>query len=521
MTFRVTYSVLEADMTELHREFDAALAVVRLDLGATFPSWVAGQPLESGDLLESRSPADTRVVLARFHRTPPLALTTAVDSARAAQRKWATLQTWQERVARIRRAAELISERRMQLAAVMSLEVGKNRLESLGDVEEAADLLRYYAGQVEESHGFSRSLGRLSPNEDTRDLLRPYGVFAVISPFNFPAALAAGMSGAALLAGNAVLLKPSEETPWCAQGLYEAFRDAGLPDGLFQVLHGEGESIGAALARHPGIDGVAFTGSSRVGFELHRLMSQGRIRPCLLEMGGKNAAIVCDSADLDAAVEGCARSAFGLSGQKCSALSRIYVARGRQRELLDKLAARARAMAIDDPTRAGVDMGPVINAAAIERYERAAADARADGVVHVGGERLRGGAFDHGHFVAPTIASVPRGHRLTRDELFLPFVVVEEFDGIDEAIELANGVPYGLTAGIFTARPEEVELFMERVEAGVLYSNRKTGATTGAWPGVQSFCGWKASGSTGKGGCGPYYVAQFAREQSQTRMGDA
>src|SRR5262249_18768311 len=173
------------------------------------------------------------------------------------------------------------------------------------------------------------------------------------------------------------------------------------------------------------------------------------------------------------------------------------------------------------PTRAGVDMGPVINAEAVARYERASAEARADGAVHVGGERLRGAAFDHGHFVAPTIASVPRGHRLARDELFLPFVLVEAVDGLDEAIRLANDAAYGLTAGIFSERREDIDAFMARSEAGVLYANRRTGATTGAWPGVQSFCGWKGSGSTGKGGCGPFYVAQFAREQSQTRMGDA
>jgi 1-pyrroline-5-carboxylate dehydrogenase len=521
MAFRITYSVLDADLTELHKEFDAALAEVKGTLGTAFPSWVEGKPLETGDLMESRAPADTRVVLARFHRAPASVLDRAVNAAKAAQKKWAALP-WQERVATVRKAAELISQRRLKLSAIMSLEVGKNRLESLGDVEESADLLRYYAGQVEETNGFSRPLGKLSPNENTRDVLKPYGVFAVISPFNFPTALAAGMSGGALLAGNAVILKPSEETPWCAQGLYECLRDAGLPEGLFQVLHGEGEKIGAALAKHPGIDGVAFTGSTQVGLELHRTMSTGRIRPALLEMGGKNAAIVCESADLEAAVEGCARSAFGLSGQKCSALSRIYVHRSKHGQFVEGLVERAKKIAIGDPTRADVYLGPVINAAAVARYEKAAAEVRSGGgTIHHGGARLSEGELAHGHFVAPTIAAVPRAHRLVREELFLPFVLVEPFDTLDEAIGLANDVPYGLTGGIFSGKQEEIEQFMERAEAGVLYANRKTGATTGAWPGVQSFCGWKGSGSTGKGGCGPYYVSQFAREQSQTRMGAA
>src|SRR5580700_203041 len=394
MTFRITYSVIDADLTELHREFDAALASVRSSLGRTFPSWVEGRPLESGSVLESRAPSDTRVLLGRFHRAPVSEVGRAVEAAHRAQTRWARTP-WQERVKRITDAAELISKRRLELSVVASLEVGKSRLESLGDVEESADLFRYYAGHVTETNGFARPLGKLSAREDTRDLLRPYGVFAVISPFNFPMALAAGMSGAALLMGNAVILKPSEATPWCAQLLYECLRDAGVPDGVFQVLHGEGESVGAALARHPRIDGVAFTGSTRVGMELFRLMSEGRVRPCLLEMGGKNAAVVCESAKLDDAVEGCARSGFGLSGQKCSALSRIYVAKPLHAKFLERLSERARAIAVGDPTRADVFMGPVIDEEAVVRYERACADARSHGAVHAGGARLTDGALQH------------------------------------------------------------------------------------------------------------------------------
>jgi 1-pyrroline-5-carboxylate dehydrogenase len=518
MSFRITYSVLDADMAAIHQQFDGALAEVRGRLGQTFPSWVAGRAVESGDLLESRAPADQRVVLARYHKAPPSVLDQAVAAARAAQKVWAGM-TWKDRVHKIRAAAELISQRRLPLSAIMSMEVGKNRLESLGDVEESADLLRYYSTQVEESNGFSRPLGKLSPNEDTRSVLRPYGVFAVISPFNFPTALAAGMSGAALLGGNAVILKPSEDTPWCGEGLYQAFADAGLPEGLFQLLHGDGESIGKALVRHPGIDGVAFTGSAKVGMDIQHVMSStGRARPALLELGGKNPAIVCDDADLAAAVEGCARSAFGLSGQKCSALSRIYVQHGVKDEFIARLGARAAEIKIGDPTRADIYLGPVINARAVARYEQAVADAKKDGAVLAGGQRLTAGEFAHGHFVTPTIVAVPRGHRLVRDELFLPFVTVEPFENLEEGVALANDVDYGLTGGIFTADPQRVEYFMQHCQAGVLYANRKTGATTGAWPGVQSFCGWKASGSTGKGGCGPYYVSQFAREQSQTRM---
>ncbi len=518
MTFRVTYSVLDADMTELHREFDAALATVRGQLGAELPSWIRGEARRPGTFRESRSPVDRRVIVSRACVAGEREVDEALQASRAAQRGWGDLP-WRDRLACVRRAADGISAARMELAARMCLEVGKTRLECLGDVEEAADLLRYYAQQVEDANGFQRPLGRLSPNEDTRDVLRPYGVFAVIAPFNFPLALAAGMAGAALVAGNSVVLKPSEDAPWCADGLYRAFADAGLPAGVLQIVHGGGD-VGALVARHPLVDGIAFTGSTEVGLQLHAQMSRGRIRPCLLEMGGKNGTIVAQSADLEAAVEGCARSAFGLSGQKCSALSRIYVARSRRDEFLARLVERTRRYRVGDASRADVDTGPVIDERAVRRFEHAALDARRDGTIHVGGERLSAEGLEHGTFVAPTVVTVPRGHRLLRDELFLPFVTVDAFDGFDEGLALLNDVDHGLTAGVFTKDSSEIDRFMARAEAGVLYANRRTGATTGAWPGVQSFCGWKSSGSSGKGGCGPYYVSQFAREQSQTRMGE-
>lgn len=516
MTFRITYSVVDADLTELHRAFDAALADVRSRLPEPFPSWVDGRPLRSDDWLDVRSPTDRRVLLSRFHRAPVNEVARAVDGARRAQKAWAR-RPWHQRVSILRDAADRISARRMELAAVVCLEVGKNRLESLGDVEEAADLLRYYAAQVEEADGFERPMARLSPEEDARDRLVPYGVFAVISPFNFPMALAAGMTAAALLAGNAVVLKPSEATPWCAELLYECLRDAGLPDGVLQLLHGSGETVGAELVRQP-IDGVAFTGSTQVGMDLHRQMSSGRVRPCLLEMGGKNAAIVCESADLDAAAEGCARAAFGLSGQKCSALSRIFVAKPVASAFLERLVARARALEVGDPARAEVFMGPVIDGRASSRFENVCRAVRTQGAVLTGGARLVDDELSYGNFVSPTVARLRRDHPLWREELFLPLVAVDAVDTFDEAVARVNDVDHGLTAGIFSADEREVERFMEEAEAGVLYANRRSGATTGAWPGVQSFCGWKASGSTGKGGCGPYYVAQFAREQSQTRM---
>ncbi|EYF03015.1 aldehyde dehydrogenase family protein [Chondromyces apiculatus] len=519
MSFRITYSVLDADMTALHAHFDEALAVVRGGLGGEHPSWIAGEAFRSGDLLESRNPARPAELLASVHRTPVGEVARVMRTAKEAQRRWARVP-WQERALVLRRAADLISARRFTLAAIMSLEVGKNRLESLGDVEESADLLRYYAGQFEEAQGFVRPMARLSSGESTLSVLRPYGVFVVIAPFNFPLALAAGMSAGALLGGNAVVLKPSEEAPWCAEGLYQALVEAGLPEGVLQVVHGEGETLGAALVDHPEVDGVAFTGSRSVGYGIHARLNAAGIRPCFLELGGKNPAIVCQEADLEDAIEGCFRSAFGLSGQKCSALSRVYVHEDLKRGFLAGLSKKALDVRAGDPSLAETFMGPVINAAAVRRFEQAAAEARREGTVHAGGVRVRPSAeLAEGHFVAATVAELEHGHRLMREELFLPFVGVTGFRTLEEALGMANDCAYGLTAGIFSQKAEDVEAFMERAEAGVLYANRRAGATTGAWPGVQAFCGWKGSGSTGKGGCGPYYVAQFMREQSQTRVG--
>jgi 1-pyrroline-5-carboxylate dehydrogenase len=517
MTFRITYSVLDADMSEVHALFDTALASAREKAGIEVPSWVNGEARWGGAPIESRNPADTRQLLATAHSASLADVDAAVAAARVAQRQWAAT-TWQHKVATLRRAADLISERRAELAAIMALEVGKNRLESLGDVEESADLLRYYAGQLEEAQGFVKPLTKLSPNEDVRSVLRPWGVFVVIAPFNFPTALAAGMSSGALLGGNAVILKPSEDAPWCADGLYHAMIDAGVPAGLFQVLHGTGETIGDALVKHPGIDGVVFTGSFAVGHAIYRYMTSDVVRPCFLEMGGKNAAIIAEDADLNTAIEGCWRSAFGLSGQKCSALSRVYVHSSLKDAFIAGLKAKADALVVGDPTDRNVYMGPVINAASVARFEKAAAAAAADGTIHAGGAVLRDHNLAHGFFVAPTIVEVPHDHWIERDELFLPFVCVSAFDDLDDAMARVNNNRYGLTGGFYSADDAKVDWYLDHVEAGCVYTNRAAGATTGAWPGVQAFCGWKGSGSSGKGGCGPYYVAQFMREQSRTRV---
>jgi len=325
------------------------------------------------------------------------------------------------------------------------------------------------------------------------------------------------MSAAALVAGNAVVYKPAEDAPWTGLALYEVYRDAGLPPGAFNYLSGHAAEMGDALWQHEDVDGIVFTGSKSVGLRIHAGLAAGRwIKPCLLELGGKNAAIVTETADLDAAAEGVARSAFGLQTQKCSATSRVYVDRRVSGPFIERLLARTAAIRIGDPTLRDVNFGPVINERAVARYLSAIEQVRAEGTMLTGGRRLSDGELAHGYFVAPTVARVPLASTLFREELFVPVLAIADVAGLEEAIDETNASEYGLTAGIFTAQPEEITRFFDEVEAGVCYANKRTGATTGAWPGAQPFCGWKGSGSTGKGGCGPYYVTQFMREQSRT-----
>lgn len=505
----------------MEKAFEAAISAQRKNLGMEFPAVIGyGKKIGSVEHIDSINPSNTSEHLHRFGAFPLAALDEMVDLSTKAQKSWAA-QSWEDRITVVRRAASIIRSRRMELSAAVCLEAGKNRIESFGDVDESADLLDYYADQVVAAGGHFRPLKSLLPNEETGSFLRPYGVFAVISPFNFPAALAAGMSGAAILGGNSVILKPSEETPWTGELLLGVMRDSGLPEGVFQICQGRGQSIGAALVSHRGIAGVAFTGSVKTGMEIHRTCGSGRwIKPCLMELGGKNGAIIMPSANLDEAAEGCVKSAFGLTGQKCSALSRIMVHADIRKEFTTKLLERAATWKVAEASAADCGLGPVINSAGVARNERAIALASTNGgkIIYRHENCADRLPLPAGHYVMPTFAELDPNHDLMQQELFLPFAGLTEVRSLDQALAILNHTDFGLTAGIFSRDDSDITRFFDEAEAGVLYANRKTGATTGAWPGVQSFCGWKASGASGKGGCGPYYVEQFMREQSRTRM---
>lgn len=516
--FRLTYSTMFDPPSALHERFDAALELVRAQLGRDHPMVIGGQDRRATDWFEVRSPIDRDWLLGRFPKGGAEDVRAAVAAGAAAFPGWAATPV-AERIALLRRAADLIEERVYEISAAVALEIGKNRMESLGEVQETADLVRWYCDQMEANDGFVRDL----PNEPlagfvsrNRTQLKPYGVWAVIAPFNFPFALAGGPIGAALVCGNTVVFKVASVAAWSGALLMAAFRDAGLPAGVLSMVTGAGATVGNALIADPGIAGATFTGSYEVGMGIVRTFAAGRWpRPCIAEMGGKNAAIVSRHADLERAAVGIMRSAFGLQGQKCSACSRVYVERQVAGELRERLVALTKAIAIGDPTERANWLGPVIGGATVVRYLEAVVELRAHGKILTGGSRLADGALERGHFVAPTIATVPADHRLWRDELFAPLVLVDEIDSVATGIERANASDYGLTAGFYGAQ-DEIANFLSKIQVGVSYVNRPQGATTGAWPGYQPFGGWKASGTTGKSIGSFWYLPLYLREQAQT-----
>jgi 1-pyrroline-5-carboxylate dehydrogenase len=403
----------------------------------------------------------------------------------------------------------------------MGYEVGKNRLECVGDVEEGADLISYYCDQIEHHRGFVEPMGTLGPGEENLSVLRPYGVWAVISPFNFPLALAAGPAGGALAAGNTVVFKPASATPFLGARLNDIVHEAGLPAGVFNFITGPGSTVGQELIDNDGIDGIVFTGSKAVGLKLMRDNAARPIpRPLIIEMGGKNPAIVTSSGDLDKASDGVMRSAFGAQGQKCSACSRVYIQRDVREKFVALLVEKTKRIKVGNPLERDTWMGPVINQAAVETYLSAVDRAkRGGGKILIGGKRITSAPFDRGYFVEPTVIDgLPASHPLFSEELFVPITVLADVMTLDEALDLANRTEYGLTAGIYSENERDLQKFFERIQAGVTYANRRAGATTGAWPGINPFGGWKASGSTGRGTGGPYYVQQFMREQSRVRV---
>ena len=518
---KITYTTLSGEgLDEVHRALDSAIEHAPESFGGEHLMIIGADRVASDEQFEDRSPIDDRIVLGRFQSGTAQHVQDAVAAARRAFPEWSLLP-WRERVARMRGLAESIREHRWELSALLGYEVGKNRLECVGEVEECSDFVDYYCDRMEEYVGFIMPMEASGEGQMNVSVLRPYGVWAVLSPFNFPMALTAGPVAAALITGNTVVAKPSPITPFAVARLAEIIAGCDLPPGAFNFVTGGNETVSRELALGDGIDGVVFTGSYQVGMQLMREdVNRALPRPFMAEMGGKNPALVMRSADLDKAADGVKASAFGLQGQKCSACSRVYVEGTVREAFTEALVEKTRGIGIGSPLEKDVWFGPVISEAAYERYRTSIAQAVDDGgTVLIGGERLSGGLFDHGFYVEPTVIDgLPLDHELFHSELFLPITVLGEVDGLEQALQRANETEYGLTAGIFSEDEDEVQGFFDGIQAGTIYANRRAGATAGAWPGINPFGGWKGSASSGAGAGGPHYLEQFMREQSRVRV---
>ncbi len=501
---------------EFHKKFDNAIEEVRKDFGKSYPVIIGSKEIFSDNKFQVRSPADKNLILGYFPLGTKEDTLHAIESAKESFHKW-SLTPYQKRVQIFRDVADIFSANKFSLAAILCFENGKNRLESMGDLDESIDFMRFYAEQLEINAGFSKETKNATAGERTSSVLKPYGVWGIISPFNFPSAIAIGMTSGALITGNTAVLKPSSDAPISAFKFVESIYHK-LPPSAINFVTGSGGTVGKTILESPLVDGIAFTGSKDVGMRGYSAFAMTEPRPFISEMGGKNPAIVSSTADIEKASDGVLRAAFGYGGQKCSACSRVYVQKSIANKFLERLVAKTSALKIGKPWEKDVYMGPVINDEAVKKYQKSSEIAKKDGKILCGGSILSDSLHMDGNFVAPTIvANLPKDHELIQEELFLPFLCVEEFDTFDEALVLANKSNYGLTAGVFSQDKNEIEKFFEQIEAGVTYANRAASATTGAMVGAQPFVGWKESGISGKGAGGTYYLLQFLREQTQTR----
>ncbi|PIE65714.1 MAG: 1-pyrroline-5-carboxylate dehydrogenase [Desulfobacterales bacterium] len=518
---RITYATMTADNEALHAEYDVAISQVKESwLGVQVPMFINGEKIYTEQQIESTSPIDTDLLLCKGQVGGVEHAESAIKAARDAFPGWRDTP-WQERVAILRNIAGKVRENSLELSAIIILEVGKNRLEALGEVEEIADLIDYYADSMEKNQGFVNELGKYDPDDAAEcnlSVLLPYGVWAVISPYNFPMALSAAPIAAALVCGNTVVFKGASDTPYSCWKTVELFVENGLPAGVLNYVSGPGRTVGQAIQDSLDVDGWTFTGSYDVGMKLYQKAASGpHPRPAIIEMGGKNPVIVSPTADIKKAAGGVMRSAFGLDGQKCSACSRVYIHERVFDAFTEELLKMTRQIKISDPCDRDCYMGTVINKKAYDRYKKYTDMARADGEVLHGGNILTDGDFAKGYFVEPTIVTgLAEDHPLVKDELFLPIVHLTRVASLDEGMEKANDIVYGLTAGFFGENDDELAWFLKNIQAGTVYTNRAAGATTGAWPGIQVFGGWKGSGSTGKGIGGLYTLALYMHEQSRT-----
>lgn len=485
-----------------------ALAQVRSELGSTYDLIIGGQQRRSRATFTSVNPAHPTEVIGVHSAATEADANDAVSSAQQAFQSWKRTSV-AERVALLQRAAELIRSRHLTFCAWLTLEVGKNWAEADADVGECIDFLEFYAREALRLDAATTPIQ--FPGE--RNLLRyiPLGAGAVIPPWNFPFAIMAGMTAAAIVCGNTVVLKPSPDAPTIAARFVSLLSEAGLPDGVVNLVQG-GPEVGRAIVEHPQIRFIAFTGSKKVGLEIHERAARTQpgqhfIKRTILELGGKDSIVVDSDSDLDAAVDGVVASAFGFSGQKCSACSRVIVASSVYDAFCDRLRERVSKLATGDPAE-NFATGPVINSVAHKRVLDYIQLGQTEGRLLAGGTALE---IEGGYYIAPTvIADVAPTSRLAQEEIFGPLLAVIRAKDFDDALEIANNTEYGLTGAIYTNSRAKLNRAREEFHVGNLYLNRKcTGAMVGAHP----FGGFNMSGTDSKAG-GPDYLTLFTQAKS-------
>jgi len=488
----------------------AALEQVGDLLGHEYPLVIDGERLHTSGKIESRNPARPSQIVG-IHQDPGVEYAeTAIQAALRAFEAWKHVSI-HVRTSLLLRASEIIRERKFEFCAWLTYEVGKNWAEADADVAETIDFLEFYAREALRLAGATTPIQL--PGEKNELLYIPLGVCAVIPPWNFPFAIMAGMTAAAIVTGNTVVLKPSVDSPTIAAKFLEVLEEAGMPPGVVNLCPGVGPTFGNALVEHPKTRFIAFTGSRAVGLEINEKAAKARpgqlwIKRTVLEMGGKDATIVTTDCDLDAAVEGVVAAAFGFSGQKCSACSRAIV----DEQVYDLFVERVRectaSLTIGDPAT-NPNMGPVINEAALRRVLKYIEIGKSEGRLIAGGEAVE--TPDGGYYVAPTIlADVAPEARVAQEEIFGPVLAIIKAQDFEDALAIANDTEYALTGAIYSYDPAKLDRARREFHVGNLYLNRKcTGAMVGAHP----FGGFNMSGTDSKAG-GPDYLYLFTQAKS-------
>lgn len=504
-----------------HDSYEQAMKTVKSGLGQDHDLWIDGESHATDEHFTVTSPGNLDLVIGNFAAAGGGDVARAIRAAEDAFDRWRRTDR-SERAQIFRHAADLIRDRKFELAAILTVENGKNRTEAMADIDEGIDFLRFYSRELERNHGYEFDTGEPTPGQYCTNRLTPFGVFGVIGPFNFPFAIFTGMTTGALITGNTVVAKPASTTPLIAHEVVQILSTAGVPDGAINLVTGGGNVVGQLLVEHEDVDGIVFTGSRDVGYSIRRtFIDQEKPGPVIAELGGKNPVIVTSTADMEKAVMGVKNGAFGFSGQKCSATSRVYVHVDIFDSFTDRLKSETEALSIRSPETRRAFISPLIDEAALERYLDVCELAREDGTILTGGKTVTSPELPDGRYVEPTIViDIPHGHELSEDEHFLPFVTIHPIKDLDEGIEKANDSKYGLCAGLFSEDQAEIDRWLDHIESGMCYVNRQQSATTGALVQAQPFGGWKASGTTSKFAGGYWYLQQFLREQSRTIVGN-